>query len=180
MRFRPVCKKLIAVILAAAFVIMNSGAGALCAETDNTVRMKNATQCVDEFIKSLPEGSESKSFQITEAGVLRQPAWLEDVITTEMVAKKIIVMEKNADFILDYKLVEDTKYSVKIGFKLVDGKTDRVISYTTLKGGEQKVEKINYEHRVPRKPFVKTEGTHWGLIALVGMVVVGLLLQPKI
>lgn len=168
-----------AVTLMLASAIALSCCAAARAASDDEIRAKNAAQCVDEFLKSLPQGYETKSFKITESGVLRQPAWLEDAITSEMMAKKLALMENNADYLLDYKLIEDKKNSVKISFKLVDGKTDKVVSYSSIKAGE-KEEKIDYEHRVKKNTYVKTEGVQWGLIILVGMVLIGVMLQPKI
>jgi hypothetical protein len=179
-------------MLASVFLIFNCGnCGVIFADSDNTARKQNIKECIAEFLKSLPDEVKASNFLVTDAESQKQPAWLEDGVINSLVAEKITIISQvttgadkavpNNYYILGYKLVEENKDSLKIAFRLTDARTDKLAYYVSVKNGAaSKTEKYNYEHRVAPKPYVKHEGTQWGLLILFGLVVAGIALQPKI
>ncbi len=179
MKFTLFARQAVSALLIAVFTLVNSGASSVL-YADATARSKYVAKCVDAFLGDLPADIRARTFMVPDSESLKQPAWLENDIMTELVSTNTAIAQANADYAINYKLIEDKKDYVKIAFRLIDAKTEKLVSYKTVTAGDQMQTAFDYEHKVAPKPVVKESGTRWGLLVLLGIIVAGVALTSKI
>ena len=144
---------------------------------------------MEQFVKDAPLDFMLRNIAVQGSEDLKQPAWLEDGIISYLIGKNAAIVEQGstqdpqsavrADYVISYKLVEEKKDSVRVAFKLIDGKSNRLLKYVTVKGEQPQV-KIDYERRVAPAPYVKPQGKPVGLYLIIGGLLLGYALIPKI
>ncbi|MFH1369364.1 MAG: DUF4136 domain-containing protein [Elusimicrobiota bacterium] len=178
-------KKLICLILSASVFL--GGVPAYPAQSTEEIRKANVGKCVEQFVASAPDDFKAKNISLVSNADPKNAGWMEEGIVSAFMSMGISIIEQTGslqgtvqpDYIVNYNLIEQKKESVKIGFKLVDGKTGKLIKYSTMKG-TQVPENFDYERRVPKPAYQRVEGTPWGLFVVIGLVLFGYALQPKI
>ena len=184
-----VVKRIISIFLSC--LILASSLGntlVFAADSSEEYRKKNLNKCIEQFLTNVPEDFKLKNISVIGSEELKQPAWLEDGIITYFVENKISIVEHNPvqtaasgniDYIVSYKLVDEKKNLVKVAFKLIDGNNSKLVKYLTVQG-QQPEERLSYDNRVAPAPYVKPQGKPWGLYIIIGALLAGYALVPKI
>lgn len=180
-------KRTVSAILTVCFTVSVLGNSFAFALSREEVRSKNVQACVDQFIQEAPMDFKMKNIALSFNETQKEAGWLQDGVLTALLNKSISIVEQNkasqeglsAEYVLNCTLIEDKKDSVKIGFKLIDARTNRLVKYYAAKASETP-EKFDYERRAPQPAYVKPQGRPWGLYVLVGTLLVGYILIPKL